>query len=133
VKVIARRHQGFVHAVDIEDGAHTLLVDEPPGGGGTDAGPSPTRLLAASLASCIAITVEMYAERKEWELGPVEVAVESEYDGFVPTSFRASIQLPGPLSEEQRKRLLAVADRCPVSKALTGETSITVSERVASG
>ena len=64
---------GYVHDVEIEGGRHRLVVDEPLEAGGTDAGPSPTRLLAAGLASCIAITMEMYAKRKQWEIGAVEV------------------------------------------------------------
>ena len=68
MKVVARRREGFAHEVEIE-GGHTLLVDEPARVGGTDTGPSPGRLLAASLAACTAITIEMYAERKGWEIG----------------------------------------------------------------
>ena len=122
MKVVARRREGYVHEVDIDGGAHRIVVDEPavvPGG--TDAGPSPTRLLASALASCIAITMEMYAERKGWELGAVEVEVEVGYDGFVPASYAIAIQLPAELSDEQRGRLLAVARKCPVHKAISGQ------------
>jgi len=121
VKVVARRREGYVHEVDIEDGAHRIVVDEPtvvPGG--KDAGPSPTRLLASALAGCIAITMEMYAARKGWELGAVEVEVEVGYDGFVPASYATTIRLPAELSEEQRERLLAVARKCPVHRAIAG-------------
>ena len=83
MKVVARRREGFAHEVEIE-GGHTLVVDEPVEAGGTDTGPSPTRLLAASLASCTAVTMEMYAERKGWEIGEVEVDVEMEYEGYDP-------------------------------------------------
>jgi putative redox protein len=121
VKVVARRREGYVHEVDIEDGAHRIVVDEPtPVPGGTDAGPSPTRLLASALASCIAITMEMYAGRKGWELGAVEVDVEVGYDGFVPASFATTIHVPAELSGEQRERLLAVARKCPVHRAIAG-------------
>ena len=121
MKVVARRREGYVHEVEIEDGAHRIVVDEPTGvPGGTDAGPSPTRLLASALASCIAITLEMYAARKGWELGPVEVEVEVGYDGFVPASYATTIHLPDELSDEQRERLLSVARKCPVHKAIAG-------------
>jgi putative redox protein len=133
VKVVARRREGFVHEVDVEDGAHSLLVDEPVAAGGADAGPAPTRLVAAGLASCIAITMEMYAERKGWDLGAVEVDVDVEYDGYLPTSFAASIHLPTALNEEQRDRLLAIARKCPVHKLLAGETPVAISYRVESG
>ncbi len=130
MKAVARRRQGFVHEVEIEGGAHRLLVDEPEVAGGTDAGPAPTRLVAAGLASCIAITMEMYAERKGWELGAVEVDVEVEYEGYLPTSFAASIHLPTDLDDEQRQRLLVIAGKCPVHKLLAGETDVAISYRV---
>jgi putative redox protein len=129
VKVVARRLQGFAHEIDIE-GGHTIVVDEPADAGGTDAGPSPGRLLAASLASCTAVTMEMYAERKGWELDAIEVDVDGTYDGHVPTAFSVTVRLPAGLSEDQRERLLVVASKCPVHKALTGETTVTISDRV---
>ncbi|HEU5143277.1 MAG TPA: OsmC family protein [Solirubrobacterales bacterium] len=125
MRVSARRLDGYAHEVAIE-GGHTIVVDEPVAAGGTDTGPSPTRLLAASLASCIAITVEMYAERKGWDVGEVQVDVEVEYDGPRPASFAAALRLPADLDETQRERLLAVARKCPVHKALAAETPVTV-------
>jgi putative redox protein len=130
VKVVARRREGYVHDVEIEEGAHEFVVDEPVVAGGTDAGPSPTRLVAAGLASCIAITMEMYADRKGWDIDAVEVEVDVEYERFVPTSFSASIRLPEGLSKQQRQRLLAIARKCPVHKVLAGEASVTISDRV---
>jgi putative redox protein len=130
MRVVARRRDGYAHDVEIEGGAHRLTVDEPAEAGGADAGPSPTRLLAAGLASCIAITIEMYALRKGWELGAVEVEVDVEYEDFTPSSFAATVDLPKGLSEEQRQRLLAVARKCPVHRVLAGETRVAVSERL---
>jgi putative redox protein len=129
VKVVARRLQGLAHEIDIE-GGHTIVVDEPPDSGGTDTGPSPGRLLAASLASCTAVTIEMYAERKEWEIGAIEVDVDATYDGHVPTAFDVTVKLPAGLDEERRRRLLAIASKCPVHRALTGETPVRISDRV---
>jgi len=129
VRVVARRAEGYAHDVEVE-GGHELRVDEPAPAGGTDTGPSPTRLLGASLASCIAITVEMYAGRKGWDAGAVEVEVEVGYDGPVPTSFEVGLRLPGQLDEEQRRRLLAIATKCPVHKVLAGETHVNVTERL---
>jgi len=122
MKVLARRREGFVHDVEIEAGRHRLVVDEPSEvPGGADSGPSPTRLLASALAGCVAITLEMYAERKGWDLGAVEVEVDMGYEGFVPSSFATTIRVPAELSEEQRWRLLAVAGKCPVHKVIAGQ------------
>ena len=129
MRVVARRAEGFAHDVEI-DGGHVVRVDEPAEAGGADTGPSPTRLLGASLASCIAITVEMYAERKGWDVGAVEVDVEVGYEGPVPTSFEVGLKLPAELDEEQRRRLLVIATKCPVHKVLAGEAHVNVSERL---
>ena len=124
MKVVARRREGYVHDVEIEGGRHRLVVDEPLEAGGTDAGPAPTRLLAAGLASCIAITIEMYAKRKEWEVGAVEVEVDVTYEDFTPNSFAATIRLPPGLSKEQQERLMVIARKCPVHKVIASETPV---------
>jgi putative redox protein len=133
IRAVARRREGFVHDVEIEGGAHRLVVDEPEVAGGADAGPAPTRLVAAGLASCISITMEMYARRKGWEIGAVEVEVEVSYEGYVPTLFTASIHLPEGLDEEQRERLLKIAEKCPVHKLLANETEVVTAEAGAEG
>jgi putative redox protein len=127
MRVVARRREGYAHEVEIE-GGHTIAVDEPLAAGGTDTGPSPTRLVAAGLASCVAVTMEMYAARKGWDLGPVEVAVDAEYEGFSPRAFTVTPRLPEGLSEEQRQRLREIARRCPVHKLLAEETPVSFSE-----
>ncbi len=137
MKVVARRKVsganrigGYVHDVEIE-GGHTVVVDEPAFvEGGTDAGPSPTRLVAAGLAGCTAVTIEMYARRKGWDVGSVEVDVDVEYKDFAPLSFAVTLRLPPDLNEEQRRRLLAIAARCPVHKLLAGETPVAISDRI---
>jgi putative redox protein len=137
MKVVARRKMsetnrmgGYVHEVEIE-GGHTIVVDEPAFvDGGTDAGPSPTRLVAAGLAGCTAVTMEMYAARKGWDVGAVEVDVDVEYEDFAPLSFAVALRLPAGLDEEQRQRLLAVAAKCPVHKLLAGETKVVISDRI---
>lgn len=129
MRVVARRRGGFAHDVEIE-GGHTVRIDEPEGTGGTDTGPSPTRLLAASLAGCIAVTVEMYAERKGWDVGAVEVDVDAAYEGYAPRSFDVTLRLPEGLDEEQRRRLLTIAGKCPVHRALAGDAAVSVSGRV---
>ncbi|HET6998483.1 MAG TPA: OsmC family protein [Solirubrobacterales bacterium] len=129
MRIVARRIDGYAHEVDLE-GGHEMIVDEPPAAGGTDTGPRPTQLLGASLAGCIAITMEMYAQHKGWDVGSVEVSVDMEYEGFIPNSFDVSVALPGELDAEQRRRLLAIAARCPVHKVLAGEARVVVSERL---
>ncbi|HVD39426.1 MAG TPA: OsmC family protein [Solirubrobacterales bacterium] len=131
MRIVARRVEGYAHDVEL-DGTQSLRVDEPVHQGGTDTGPRPTELLGASLAGCIAITVEMYAERKGWDVGPVEVDVEMGYEGPVPTSFEVGVKLPGELDEEQRRRLMVIATKCPVHKVLAGEAHVTVTERLES-
>jgi putative redox protein len=129
VTVTARRREGYVHDVEIE-GGHSMVIDEPKEAGGRNEGPSPTRALAAALAACTAITVEMYAARKEWRLEDVEAEVEMEYEGFVPSRFNVTLRLPKELSEDQTNRLKAIAGRCPVHRALKHETEVTVVDRV---
>lgn len=130
MRIVARRRQGYAHYVEVD--GHTLRVDEPPQAGGEDSGPRPTTLLGASLAGCIAITVEMYAQRKGWDVGQVEVDVELAYDGVVPTDFEVGLKLPSHLDEEQRRRLLVIATKCPVHKVLAGEAHVNVVERLES-
>jgi putative redox protein len=128
--MLARRRDGYAHDVEIDD-RHRILVDEPERKGGADSGPSPTRVLGASLAACTAITVEMYADRKGWDLGALAVEVEMEYDGPVPSEFTVTLRLPGGLTEEQLERLRVVAGKCPVHRALAAETKISITDRVA--
>jgi len=128
MKVLARRTEAFAHEIEMD--GHTVLVDEPPELGGHDLGPRPTRLLAGSLAGCTAITMELYAERKGWDIGAVEVEVETTMEKATPTSFEVRLRLPAGLSDEQRQRLVAIARKCPVHKVLAGEVPVTVSEQV---
>ena len=129
MKVVARRRDGYAHDVEIE-GGHAIRVDEPTAAGGTDTGPSPTRLVAAGLASCTAITMEMYADRKGWDIGSVEVDVEVTYRDYAPISFAVTLRLPAGLSDEQRERLLVVAAKCPVHELIAGETEIVITEKI---
>jgi putative redox protein len=129
VKVLARRQEGLTHEIEIE-GGHEIVVDEPAAAGGADTGPSPTQLLAASLAGCTAITLELYAERKGWDLGALEVEVDFASEGLAPGSFAVVLRLPDSLDEDQRRRLLTIAGKCPVHKVLASESSIAISDRV---
>jgi len=119
-KAVARRREGYEHELEIRE--HRLIADELPEDGGTDAGPKPTELLAAALASCTAVTIEMYAKRKQWELGEVEVSVDEERaaDGKTPR-YLVAIRVPEPLDDEQRERVAVIASKCPVHRALTSD------------
>jgi putative redox protein len=122
MKAIARRQRpdGYAHTVEIGD--HELTIDEPLDQGGDDGGPSPQELLAASLASCVAVTIEMYAARKGWDLPDVEVEAEYEQgERGAPTKFTLTIRLPDGLSDEQIERLSVIAAKCPVHRTLDGD------------
>ena len=120
MKATATRTGTYKHVVQVRQ--HRLLTDEQPDTGGDDAAPSPQELLAASLASCTAVTMEMYAQRKGWDIGGVEV--EAEYtpaERGCPTRFSLTLRLPSDLTEEQVERLRVIAAKCPVHRTLDGE------------
>jgi putative redox protein len=117
---VARRRKGYEHEIEIRE--HRLIADEPEDRGGGDQGPKPTELLAASLASCTAITIEMYADRKEWGLGQVEVAADfTEGSTDSPARFEVKIKVPAELDDDQRERILVIAGKCPVHRALAAQ------------
>ena len=122
MRAIARRSNGTLkHEIEF-DTDHQLVADEPADHGGTDEGPNPQELLAASLASCSAITMEMYAQRKGWDIGDVVVDVDYEpSQRGSPTKFTMTVRLPKELPEEQRERLMQIAAKCPVHRTLEGE------------
>ena len=115
---VSRRRNGYEHEVEIRE--HRLIVDEPENRGGGDQGPTPTELLAGSLASCTSATLLMYAERKGWELGQLEVAVSfaTPEPGDESASLEVKIRIPAELTDEQREKLLVIAGKCPVHRIL---------------
>jgi putative redox protein len=115
-----REDATFRHTLRVRD--HELVVDERVDAGGLDAGPDPQEMLAASLASCTAVTMEMYAQRKGWEIGEVEVEVQySPAERGSPTRFELVLRLPEGLPAEQVERLRVIAAKCPVHRTLEGE------------
>ncbi len=133
-EVVARTYtDGF--KTDVRAGRHTLVADEPRSVGGTNAGPSPYDLLSASLATCTSMTLHMYAAHKKLDLESVTVRVkhgkihavdceDCESDSGRIDEFQRSISLQGDLSDQQRQRILEIADRCPVHRTLEGEIKV---------
>ena len=120
MRAVARQTKGFTHELKVR--AHKLTADEPIEDGGEDAGPSPQELLAASLASCTAITMEMYAKRKGWNTDGLEIDVDyTPADRGSPTRFNLVMRMPAHLSEEQVEKLRVIAAKCPIHRTLEGE------------
>jgi putative redox protein len=120
MRAVARQTKGLTHQLKVRE--HTLTADEPKEEGGEDAGPSPQELLAASLASCTAITMEMYASRKGWNTDGLEVDVDyTPADRGSPTRFNLVMRMPAHLSEEQVEKLRVIAAKCPIHRTLEGE------------
>lgn len=121
VVVVAENGMGR-YQQDIMVGQHMLIADEPLSLGGGDAGPAPFDLLMSALGSCTAITLRMYAERKGLALTRISVALSHEkvdLDGSPRDRINRSITLDGELTPEQRRRLLEIANKCPIHRALS--------------
>jgi putative redox protein len=124
VRATARRVEGLVHDVEVD--GHELTVDEPEEDGGTNTGPSPTRLLTASLAACTSMTIVMYADRKQWDVGNIQVTANFDRPPPGQTArFDVTVRLPSSLSEEQVERIMVIAGKCPVHRTLIGEVEVT--------
>lgn len=109
----------ILYVTEIHARNHQILVDEPKEIGGQDSGMSPLELMAASLASCTSITLRMYINRKEWQVNNIHVSVKTVNNKEdKSTTFMRSIQWEGSLEEEQQKRLLHIANACPIHKIL---------------
>jgi putative redox protein len=122
VTVNLRSSDGYV--CDIQAGHHQLIADEPIPLGGTDLGPTPYVYLKAALGACTAMTIRMYAERKKWPLQDAIVTLRHSRDGNKESVFERDIKLVGALDEEQKQRLLEIADHCPVHKTLSHGATI---------
>eukprot|EP01034_Spumella_vulgaris_P010781 gene10781-13692_t len=104
----------------LKAGSNTFLADEPEDKGGSNQGPAPGDLLAGALAACTAITLKMFAENKQWPLENVHVEIKFDQEqGYESTVMERKITLSGDLTDEQKERLLSVANKCPVHKTLT--------------
>jgi putative redox protein len=122
-------------AQEVEIGSHELSADEPVSYGGTDTGASPYDLLLAALGSCTSMTIGLYARKRKWPLEKITVSLRHSKihakdcddcetkEGKVDRIWR-DIHLDGSLTEEQRTKLMEIADRCPVHQTLTSEINI---------
>ena len=127
--------EGSTFAQQIAAGRHRLTGDEPESVGGSDTGPSPYDFLLAALGSCTSMTVGMYARKKNWPLERVTIWLrhskiyaadcsECETREGMLDRIERDVRFEGPLSAEQRSRLLEIADKCPVHRTLTSEINI---------
>jgi putative redox protein len=110
----------------VKSGNHTLIADEPIDDGGTDTGMSPYNLLMASLASCTAITLRMYINRKMWIIEEITVNLEM-YRTETGIFIESRLKFKGEVTPEQKKRLITIADACPIHKILAGNIVINTS------
>jgi len=111
------------YKTEVITSSHYLIADEPAEKKGTNLGPGPQEFLSVALASCTAITLRMYADRKKWSIDQIKVNVVSEVSKE-KTIFKREISFDGTLDETQRARLLQIADACPVHEILTNPIEI---------
>jgi putative redox protein len=124
--VVAENGQGR-YQQEVVAGQHRLVADEPASMGGADAGPAPFDFIMSGLGACTSMTLRMYAERKGLALTGIRVELEHdriEIDGQPRDRIRRTITLDGALSPEQRQRLLEIANKCPVHRALSNSIAL---------
>ncbi|QJD79930.1 OsmC family protein [Spirosoma rhododendri] len=117
--IITARIERTPYETHLTTGTQVIVSDEPTDVGGQDRGMKPGELLAGSLAACTAITLRMYADRKAWPLDTAVVHVDYSHDREHKRSrFEVQLVLTGDLTDEQRMRLLEIADKCPIHQVL---------------
>jgi putative redox protein len=124
---VTARSDSTPYVTRLSDGVHAWSSDTLPANGGADAAEDPESLVLGALGACTAITVRMYAARKQWPLQAVDVKLQYTRRDNTGTTIERSVQLIGPLDAAQRQRLLEIADKCPIHRLLTGEVVIQAS------
>ncbi len=109
--------RGYAQRITTTAG-HELASDEPERRGGTNTGAAPFDLMIGSLGACTAITLRMYSERKQWNLGTIDVTLRLIKDGDGPMKIERTISVSETLDAQQQAKLLEIADKSPVTKAL---------------
>ncbi len=121
--VTGTRKENLVAEITV--GQHTLISGVPEKLGGHDEGPSPHELLQAALIGCTILTVQMYANRKQWPLESTEVKVVIESENKEETRLSREVHFVGNLDAEQKERLLDIANKCPIHQLLHSRISVT--------
>jgi putative redox protein len=120
-------NNGELYTINLNVNGHTLIADELTEKGGLDLGPAPGDYICMSLASCTVITLRMYANRKGWNLEKIHAKVNLVSGKALPSgnnTFYVELSFSGDLTNEQRQRLMEIADACPVHRLLKKPTDI---------
>ena|ERR1700752_3058131 len=124
----AHMHRTNGALTTLSDGRHTWTADLEQKVGGNEAAPDPHDLLDSALAACTALTLEVYLRRKGWAVTDVHVTIDhvetKAEDGKVHYQLRRNVRIEGDVSQEDRQRLLDIANRCPLHRILTGQIEI---------
>jgi putative redox protein len=136
--VTVEENEDGLFANAVRAGRHVLSADEPFSAGGTDTGPGPYEYLLAGLGACTSMTLRMYIKRKGWSVGRIAVDVvhdrvhdadcaDCETKDVKLDHIRRTIRIDGDLDDEKRRRLLEIAEKCPVHRTLTSKIQIETS------
>jgi putative redox protein len=127
IATVVAENNSDTYTTNVEAGEHKAIADEPITIGGKDMGPSPGDYLCMALASCKAITLRMYVQRKKWDIQNITVTVSLERmdtDGITSHTFYAQIIVDNSIPQEQKERLIYIAKACPISKLLSKQNEV---------
>lgn len=127
ISTASAENTGASYATNLHAANHNAIADEPIIVGGKDMGPAPGDYLCMSLASCKAITLRMYVQRKKWDIASIKVKVSLERletEGTVKHTFHAEISVDETTPAEQKERLVNIAKACPISKLLSKQSEV---------
>jgi putative redox protein len=126
ITTVSSQFRGNNYVTTVKSDDHEITTDEPLDEGGQNAGFDPFELVLAALATCTSATMKMYADRKQWKIEKIDIQVSIQQEDGIQ-HIRRTINVSGDLTEEQRIRLLAIAEKCPVHKMLTTPNRISTS------